>query len=56
MNANIIIMDEPTSALSEKEINDLFRVIEVLKAQGKGIIYISHRLRSCPKSWTVSPS
>jgi ribose transport system ATP-binding protein len=49
MNADIIIMDEPTSALSEKEINDLFRVIEVLKAQGKGIIYISHRLEELSK-------
>ncbi|GMO43773.1 MAG: sugar ABC transporter ATP-binding protein [Treponemataceae bacterium] len=44
MNANIIIMDEPTSALTEKEIDDLFRVIERLKSEGRGIIYISHRL------------
>ncbi|GHU13831.1 putative ribose/galactose/methyl galactoside import ATP-binding protein 1 [Spirochaetia bacterium] len=44
MNANIIIMDEPTSALTEKEIEDLFKVIAMLKAEGKGIIYISHRL------------
>lgn len=44
MNANIIIMDEPTSALTEKEIDDLFRIIQDLKKQGKGIIYISHRL------------
>ncbi|MCL2473141.1 MAG: sugar ABC transporter ATP-binding protein [Treponema sp.] len=44
MNANIIIMDEPTSALTEKEIEDLFRVIAQLKNEGKGIIYISHRL------------
>lgn len=44
MNANIIIMDEPTSALTEKEIEDLFRIIIELKKQGKGIIYISHRL------------
>jgi ribose transport system ATP-binding protein len=44
MNANIIIMDEPTSALTEKEIEDLFRVIAMLKGEGKGIIYISHRL------------
>ena len=44
MNANIIIMDEPTSALTEKEIEDLFRVIAQLKAEGRGIIYISHRL------------
>jgi ribose transport system ATP-binding protein len=44
MNARIIIMDEPTSALTEKEIDDLFKVIAMLKAEGHGIIYISHRL------------
>ena len=44
MNAKIIIMDEPTSALTEKEIEDLFRVINQLKSEGKGVIYISHRL------------
>ena len=44
MNANIVIMDEPTSALTEKEIEDLFSVIAMLKQKGKGIIYISHRL------------
>ncbi|MDR0403200.1 MAG: sugar ABC transporter ATP-binding protein [Treponema sp.] len=44
MNANIIIMDEPTSALSEKEIEELFKLIAMLKSEGKGIIYISHRL------------
>ncbi|MCD1654144.1 sugar ABC transporter ATP-binding protein [Treponema zuelzerae] len=44
MNADIIIMDEPTSALTDKEIDDLFRIIHELKKQGKGIVYISHRL------------
>jgi ribose transport system ATP-binding protein len=44
MNANIVIMDEPTSALTEKEIEDLFSVIAMLKEKGKGIVYISHRL------------
>ncbi|MDR3335132.1 MAG: sugar ABC transporter ATP-binding protein [Treponema sp.] len=44
MNANIIIMDEPTSALTEKEIEDLFKVITILKNEGRGIIYISHRM------------
>ncbi len=44
MDAKIIIMDEPTSALTEKEIEDLFKVIELLKNEGRGIIYISHRL------------
>ena len=44
MNVNIVIMDEPTSALTEKEIEDLFSVIAMLKQKGKGIVYISHRL------------
>ena len=44
MDAKIIIMDEPTSALTEKEIEDLFRVIAKLKEDGRGVIYISHRL------------
>ncbi|MDR2552726.1 MAG: sugar ABC transporter ATP-binding protein [Treponema sp.] len=44
MNASIVIMDEPTSALTEKEIEDLFSVIALLKEKGKGIVYISHRL------------
>ena len=44
MDAKVIIMDEPTSALTEKEIEDLFRVIAQLKTEGRGIIYISHRL------------
>jgi len=43
-NADIIVMDEPTSALTEKEIPQLFGAIRRLKAQGKAIIYISHRL------------
>lgn len=43
-NARILIMDEPTSALTAKEIQDLFRIIKDLKAKGCGIVYISHRL------------
>jgi erythritol transport system ATP-binding protein len=43
-NARILIMDEPTSALSAAEVEILFRVIADLKAQGVGIVYISHRL------------
>jgi ribose transport system ATP-binding protein len=43
-NAKIIIMDEPTSALTIKEIDELFKIIHVLKQEGHGIIYISHRL------------
>ena len=43
-NAKILIMDEPTSSLTSKEIDDLFRIIRKLKAEGCGIVYISHRL------------
>ncbi len=43
-NASILIMDEPTSALSATEVEILFRVIAELKAQGVAIVYISHRL------------
>src|SRR5688572_24589927 len=42
--AQILIMDEPTSALSAAEVDILFRVIADLKARGVAIIYISHRL------------
>ena len=44
IHARILIMDEPTSALTAREIEDLFRIIRDLKAQGCGIVYISHRL------------
>jgi methyl-galactoside transport system ATP-binding protein len=43
-NARIIVMDEPTSSLSEKEVSHLFRVIKKLREKGCGIIYISHKL------------
>lgn len=43
-DANIIIFDEPTSALADKEIDCLFARIRELKAAGCGIIYVSHRL------------
>lgn len=44
-DAELIIMDEPTSALTEKEIEILFRVIRKLKKDGKSVIYISHRMK-----------
>ncbi|MCD8097521.1 MAG: sugar ABC transporter ATP-binding protein [Lachnospiraceae bacterium] len=44
MNAKIIVMDEPTSPLTEKETQNLFRIIRKLKAEEISIIYISHRL------------
>lgn len=43
-DARIIIMDEPTSALSESEIKSLFKIINELKAKGVAIIYISHKM------------
>jgi ribose transport system ATP-binding protein len=44
IDARILIMDEPTSTLSESEIERLFATIETLKDRGVGIVYISHRL------------
>ncbi len=43
IEARIVIMDEPTAALSRKEIDDLFRIVEGLKARGKAILFISHK-------------
>jgi ribose transport system ATP-binding protein len=43
-NSDVLIMDEPTSALSDSEIENLFKVIHQLRSQGKGIVYISHRM------------
>lgn len=43
-NVKILVMDEPTSALNEKEIKILFDLINKLKSRGIGIIYISHKL------------
>lgn len=44
LDAKIIIMDEPTDALTEKETKNLFRVIHQLRDEGKSIVYITHRL------------
>ena len=43
-NSKIIVMDEPTSSLTEKEVNHLFKIIRALKEKGVGIIYISHKM------------
>jgi inositol transport system ATP-binding protein len=43
-NSKLIIMDEPTSALTDKEIKQLFSIMRKLKENGKSIIYISHKL------------
>jgi ribose transport system ATP-binding protein len=44
-NASVIIMDEPTSAISDKEVENLFTIINQLKTEGKTIVYISHKLK-----------
>ena len=43
-NAKIVIMDEPTSAITDREVEKLFEIIESLKRQGTAIIYISHKM------------
>jgi methyl-galactoside transport system ATP-binding protein len=43
-DAKIVIMDEPTSSLSEKEVSHLFKIILKLKEKGCGVVYISHKM------------
>jgi ribose transport system ATP-binding protein len=47
--AQLIVMDEPTAALTEREIEALFALIRKLKAQGVAFVYISHRLEEVPR-------
>ena len=47
-DARVLIMDEPTASLSEEDTQNLFTVIRQLRAEGVGIIYISHRLEELP--------
>ena len=47
-DARIVIMDEPTASLSDKEVDRLFHVIREMKAHGVGVVYISHRLEELP--------
>ena len=42
--SDVLIMDEPTSALTEREVDHLFKIIRSLREQGKGIIYITHKM------------
>lgn len=48
LDARILVLDEPTSALTVREIEQLFDAIRRLKARGVGIVYISHRLEEVP--------
>ncbi|MBT9386202.1 sugar ABC transporter ATP-binding protein [Pseudooceanicola sp. CBS1P-1] len=43
VEARVVIMDEPTAALSQKEIEELYELVDTLKAQGKAILFISHK-------------
>ena len=43
VDARVVIMDEPTAALSYKEINELYELVDRLKAEGKAILFISHK-------------
>jgi rhamnose transport system ATP-binding protein len=46
--ARVLILDEPTASLSKEDTDNLFRVVRELRAQGVGMIYISHRLEELP--------
>jgi ribose transport system ATP-binding protein len=48
LNARVLIMDEPTAALTEAEIAELFRVARALRDNGVGVVHISHRLEELP--------
>ena len=43
IDARVVIMDEPTAALSHKEIGELFEIVERLKSEGKAVLFISHK-------------
>ncbi len=43
-NAKVLVLDEPTSSLTEQEVEHLFRIIDTLRSRGCGIIYISHKM------------
>ena len=48
-DAKVLILDEPTASLSDREVANLFRVVRELKAAGVGLAYISHRLEELPQ-------
>ena len=43
-NSKVIVFDEPTSSLTEEEVEHLFKIINMLRDRGVGIIYISHKM------------
>ncbi|RYC25463.1 sugar ABC transporter ATP-binding protein [Ciceribacter ferrooxidans] len=47
--SRVLVMDEPTAALNDKEVHDLFTIIERLKSEGVGIVYISHKMDEIKK-------
>ena len=49
VNAKVIVFDEPTSSLTEEEVEHLFEIIRMLKQRGCGIIYISHKMAEIKK-------
>jgi rhamnose transport system ATP-binding protein len=48
-SARVLILDEPTSSLTDREVDNLFRVIDQLRRQNVGMIYISHRMEELPR-------
>lgn len=44
-DARVIVMDEPTSSITDDEVNQLFQIIEQLRSEGRSVIYISHKLK-----------
>lgn len=44
-SARVIVMDEPTSSLTDEEVNQLFEIIRQLRAEGRSVVYISHKLK-----------
>jgi methyl-galactoside transport system ATP-binding protein len=48
-NSKLIVMDEPTSSLTEKEVSHLFKIINALKDRGVSVIYISHKMEEIGK-------
>jgi inositol transport system ATP-binding protein len=55
LNARLIIMDEPSAALSDSEVESLHRVVRELKNRGVSIIYVTHRLHEVFQLAIASP-